>query len=71
LLLLLDAGIEIRDGKMIWDFFSRPEEEETFYVPITADRERGIPASSITWTNMPHPDRHRRGPENVIFKGNY
>jgi hypothetical protein len=43
--------------------------KETFFVPITADKKNGVAASSITWTNIPPPRQHRRGPENVIHKG--
>jgi hypothetical protein len=50
-------------------YSSPPAEEKTYVVPITGDRERGIAPSSIKWTNQPPSDRHRKGPENVIYKG--
>jgi hypothetical protein len=48
---------------------SDPTEEIIYHVPITADREKDIPATSITWTNIPPDARKQRGPENVIHSG--
>jgi hypothetical protein len=46
-----------------------PEDEKIYPVKITADRQRGIKESRITWTNQRPPDQHRTGPENIIRKG--
>jgi hypothetical protein len=45
-----------------------PVEEETYTVLMTADAANNIPATTISWTNMP-PVQRRRGAENVIRKG--
>jgi hypothetical protein len=48
--------------------FSVPEVEDFVTVKITADRENNIPASSITYTNIP-PQRRGGGAEDVLKKG--
>jgi hypothetical protein len=50
--------------------FSVPEVEDFVTVQITADRENNIPASSITYTNIP-PQRRGGGAEDVLKKGQY
>jgi hypothetical protein len=47
-----------------------PEDEDFVTVKITADRENNIPASSITYTNIP-PQRRGGGAEDVLKKGQY
>ena len=45
-----------------------PEVEERVTVHMTADKDNNIPASDITYTNIP-PRRRAGGAENIMKKG--